>query len=818
MAAATGWYIPRPNYGESMNIRPFCFGVALTSAASLALSLLITRIFSVTMYYHFAFLLVSLALLGVAVSGVAIYLLPKVFTESRLTWLSGLFAVAIAPLTVLALYVAVNNPMSVDLRAENVERLLKLYFATSLPFLSSGFAISLAIMGAKQHIGRVYAFDLVGAAVGCLLIIPLISQVGGPGAVLVAGGAAALGGGLIAFSGAPGRAKQGVITAAVVMAAGVLFLGVGPAASGSTFKIAQGSKWLNESSVEFDRWNAFSRVTVSSGEADHKWIMIDADAATRIYSGTIAQDNYQATRRFSEARVASLVYALRNEGPALIIGPGGGADVVAALRVGVPRIVGVEVNPLIVDTVMRGQYAAFNGDLYRRPGVELVVDDGRSFVRRSKETYSSIQATLVDTWAASSAGAFTLSENNLYTVEAFSDYLDHLQPDGVLSMTRWFAQPPREFLRLMGLGREALNRRGVPELGHREYFYVVADNRMATMLLKRQPFRPEEVEKLNAEATLAGLTILYAPTAKPPTAHPLLEKYLGQPSGDFYAQVPYDVSPTDDNRPFFFNTVRPREFAGFLTNLKQVESSNLGLVILQILVIVSVLLTVLLVVLPLFLFRRDVLREERRGKVQTLGYFLCLGLGFILVELGLMQHFILFLGHPIYALAVVLATLLAASGLGSALSSRIEARFGVTGGIRRVTAALSVLLLLYMFGLPSLFGALLGQPIGVRIAIAAVLVGGLGALMGTLLPLGVRRAQGYHPGLVPWAWGLNGATSVMGSILATVLSLMFGFTTTLMVGLLAYVVGGVLIGSAAPERAVAPAPEPEPAVPDVAVG
>jgi hypothetical protein len=183
-----------------MKLRPFCFGVALISASSLGLSLLFTRIFSVTMYYHFAFLLVSLALLGIAVSGVAIYLFPAVFAEGRRPWQAGLFAVAIAPLAAMALFVAVRNPISVDLRGENVDRLLRLYLATALPFLASGFAISLAIASAKQHIGRVYAYDLVGAGLGCLLVVLLIAAVGGPFAVLVAGAVAAAGGSILGYS------------------------------------------------------------------------------------------------------------------------------------------------------------------------------------------------------------------------------------------------------------------------------------------------------------------------------------------------------------------------------------------------------------------------------------------------------------------------------------------------------------------------------------------------------------------------------------------------------------------------------------------
>ncbi len=783
--------------------------MGVTSGASLALSLLFTRIFSVTMYYHFAFLLVSLALLGIAVAGVAISLLPKVFSEERLPWLSGLFAVSIAPLALFALKAAVDNPLSVDLSTENTAKLIKLYFSTALPFLASGFAISLAIAGAKEKIGTVYAFDMGGAALGCIVIVPLVPAFGGQGAVVVMAALAAAGGALLASSALASHPMKKVVTfGGLAVALGLLVIATGPMKDGTWFKISQGTKFLNESAVEFERWNSFSRVTVSTGEPDHKWLHIDADAATRMYSGEIATGGFEAPRRFSESRVASIVYALRTEGPALIIGPGGGPDVVSAVRAKVPRIVGVEVNPIIADVIMKGAYTGWNGDLYRRPGVEVHVDDGRSFIRRSKDQYSSIQATLVDTWAASAAGAFTLSENNLYTADAFVDYMSHLKPDGVLSMTRWYGRPAIEFWRLAGLGREALTRRGIGEQQQPQHFYVAADDRMATMLLKATPFTIEEVGKLDAEAQASQLAVLYRPLGEA-GQDPTLDQFFKTPVQQLYPQLPYDISPVTDNRPFFFYTVRGDDFIGLLGKLGGMEKNNLGLAILQLVLIVSTLLTILLVLLPLGVFRRGALAVDRSPKLRTLGYFLCLGFGFILVELGLMQRFILFLGHPIYALAVVLATLLGSSGLGSALSNRLATKYGVNGAITRVTRALAVVLVGYAVGLGFIFNALLGLPLEMRVVICVILVALLGVLMGMMLPLGVRAANVYGQDMVAWAWGLNGAASVVGSTLSLIVSMHFGFTATLMLGLAAYLVGAKIIPTLAPTpTSAAPVPVP----------
>jgi spermidine synthase len=779
---------------EPARRRCFSLGVASTAFATIAVELMLTRIYSVTMYYHFAFMVISLALLGLAIAGVATYLLPKVFRLDRAGELAGAFALLFALGAVVTLWVSVKSPIRLTGFSQNVGTLLQLYFAASLPFLASGFALTLAISSAGEGIGRIYAFDLIGAAAGCLFVIPSVAALGGPGAILAGAAIGAAGAALFALS-APGerRARLPLAGAGAVLAILLAFLAVTESGA-QRFEIARNpDKFLANRKLQFEQWNAFSQITVAdAGAPDHKWIFIDADAATRMWSGSIKDDGYKAPLRIAEVRVAALVYALRNAGPALIIGPGGGTDVISALRAGVPRVVGVEVNPIIVEDVMKGAFAKYNGDLYRDPRVNVVVDEGRSYIRRSGEAYSSIQATLVDTWAASSSGAFTLSENNIYTVEAFGEFLDHLQPGGVIAVTRWFdPKQPKEFLRLVALGRGALEARGVKE-AWRHVILAEDRERRGTMLVSRDPFTDADIATVKERALADRLRVLYVPGTETSgdTGDAFLASFLLAPSMTrFLRGLPYDASPTTDNRPFFFYTVRPGELFSLLGKLDTLERNNLGLAILLILLLVSAGLTLLFVILPLLLFRRDALRERRGAKLRVLGYFLSLGMGFILVEIGFMQQFVLFLGHPIYALAVVLATLLAASGTGSALSGRLNDRWGPRGVARRSILALAVLMSLYGFGLGPLFQALLGLPLGARVAIAALLVALPGLLMGSLLPSGVRLANALGPDVVPWAWGLNGATSVVGSILAITISMNFGFAVTLSIGVSAYLAG-----------------------------
>jgi SAM-dependent methyltransferase len=787
-----------------MRWRLFPVAVALASFSTIALELMLTRIFSVTMYYHFAFMVISIAMLGLSVSGVAIYVFPGFFRDRRAPVLASLFMLLFAVLCLWTLRSALGNPISLANWRANIGTLAFLYLTAGLTLLASGFAISMAISAAKERIGTVYAFDLVGAALGCVFVIPTVSGFGAPGAILLCAAAGALSALLFALSAGDtaSRSARGALVAASLVVAGVLLYLAPAENTAHRFGVARNpEKFLGNRPVEFEKWNSFSQITVTPAQADHKWIFIDADAATRLWSGDIARGGYEAPRRFGEVRVASLVYAIRHERPALIIGPGGGTDVISALKHGVPRVVGVEVNPIIVDEVVRGRYAGWDGDLYRDPRVHVVVDEGRSYIRRSGEVYGSIQATLVDTWAASSSGAFTLSENNIYTVEAFEEFLAHLAPGGVLAVTRWYdPSNPKEFLRLVALGREALERRGVAPAKVYQHFVLATDGeRRGTLLLNRDPFTTADLNGLTEKAVEARLRLLFTPE---PTKYPFetdafVDAYLRAPSGGaFLAKLKYDASPVHDDRPFFFYTLRRAEILSILGHLGALDLRNLGVAILLMLLILSAALTLVLVVVPLLIFERHALRQDRNRKLRVLGYFLCLGLGFILVEIGFMQRFVLFLGHPMYALAVILASLLAASGAGSALSNWGTARYGTAGYVRRVVGLLAGLLAVYALVLTPIFHALLGIPLIARILIAVVLVSGPGLLMGALLPSGVRVANELGRGTVAWAWGLNGAASVVGSILAMALSMNFGFTLSLVAGIVVYLLGMTLLTGA----------------------
>ena len=768
---------------QSLNPRWLFAGVACTTAATLMLQLTLTRIFSVIMYYHFAFLAISLCLFGLGASGIYLYLRPRLTDRAGLVQRLTRYGVLAGVTTAFALHYILGQTVSLELVGKNLKVLTTIYVLAALPFLFAGMVVTLVVHQLREQMSRVYFYDLVGAGLGCLALIPLLDLLGGPSTVLLAGALFMVAGVLFRLA-LPERAllSLGGGLAGLFAIAGLTAAVVNTV---SPFMRIPSVKGTLEERVIFAKWNSFSRITVEQTTGDHLWLKMDSSAATRIFSKEVEAQKWEPTRRFSEVQVASLVYALRKPGKSLIVGPGGGPDVISALYYGQKDVTGVELNPITVNDVMKGRFREYTGGLYTRPEVKVVVGEGRSFIRGSKERYSSIQATLVDTWAATAAGAFTLSENMLYTREAFRDYLAHLTDDGVLTMTRWHG---REFLRLLVLGRAALDGLGLS--GHARHFYIAGDDRMGTFLLKKSPFSEEEVRRLDAYVAENRLTRVYSPFAPDQNQ---LASFLREPNWKGFVEYhPEDISPTPDDRPFFFYTVKPGDLLTVFRDIRALSEHNVGLALLLILLGVVGALVFVIFVLPLFLFRRDALRGDRLAKSRYLIYFLCLGAGYITVEIALMQHFVLFLGHPTYALVIILFSLLVASGAGSYTCRNVGPDRADRVVLRNV-ALLAGVLVGYMLLLPVVFDAAVGLPMPVRIGMTVALIAPLGLLMGTLLPLAIQGAGKRFGELVPWAWGLNGAASVFGSVLAIALAMNVGFKRTLLVGLFFYALGLVSV-------------------------
>jgi spermidine synthase len=512
---------------------------------------------------------------------------------------------------------------------------------------------------------------------------------------------------------------------------------------------------------------------------------IDSAASTPI----LHVDENLSNVQYLRYELTAVAYHLKRPGfRALVIGPGGGRDLASALVFGAGHVDGVEINPIIANDVMRGRFLAFSGGIYTHPRVSIAVDDGRSFVRRSPDRYDVIQASLVDTWAATAAGAYTLSENTLYTVEAFNDYLDHLADDGVLTITRWVF----DGVRLLSLAQAA-----AAEHGWRvaDRVAVIRHENVVTFILKKSPLTEGEIATLQETARALKFEVLYAPGLPAPRHEDVVDqtatgdyaRLMLAPDRDaFIASYRQDVSPTTDDRPFFFHTTKIRD--QFHTAFGRSMLFGNGLSALLTLMAISFAVVALFVIGPLAIADRG--KPRAPGWFAWLAYFGALGAGFMLIEVAVLQQFVLLLGHPVYSLTVTLFALLLGTGLGSMLSRRIaDETLRRAGAIAAASAAIAALAVIVVVGPITTWAMPLARPL--RMAIAVALLLPMGIALGVPMPTGIRALGRTAPDLVAWAWGINGALSVVGATLAIFIAMNWGFHITLAAAAATYSFGAV---------------------------
>jgi spermidine synthase len=762
--------------------RSLLIGVAASSCGALLLELALTRLFSVVLFYHFAFLAISIALLGLGSGGVFAYLgkqwLARFETRKLLAALCAANAILVPAVLELCLHLGV----SLELSRGNFVRLTAIYLFSAVPFFLTGVEFSVLFAREAEHIPRLYGADLAGGALACLLVVPLLNWLGGPNTVLFAGALAAAAGAV--WAAGPGARK---ITS--ILATALLLL-IAANHSGKLIDITKAKgKFRDPAWVEFARWNAISRVEVDR-QGDAKAIVIDADASTYIMNAAPGQWKGTEWEKNLMSAPPALANVLRPHGEYAIIGPGGGVDVLRALANGSPSVTGIEINSIIANTIMRGRYADYAFHLYERPEVHIHVGDGRSFIRNSKQSFDVVQMTLVDTWASTGAGAFALSENSLYTVEAFREYFEHLKPDGLVAITRWEFHQPREALRVVSVAMQALHELGVSDPVRN--FMVVSQGQLdedgipVAVLAKKSAFTPQEEEAVQAHMdAYRTLTPIYLPSNSQPT--PFSALITGNDPYAFARQYAYNVAPVRDDAPFFFFTLKLGQVLGRHPGLDQGIDwkVNLGVAVLAMVLVISVAAVFAFLIVPL-----AVRGGRRRQGVVPLFYFVAVGLGYILVEIAFIQRFVLFLGHPTYALTVVVFLLLLSSGAGSLASRRWLDKAG-----RSVLplALIAGVILLYVFILPGILNALVGLDFTAKLAVSTVLLAPLGFAMGMPFPSGLRalaRAQTGEAGdnAVEWAWAMNAGSSVLGSVLAMVIAIQFGLNVTLACGAGAYII------------------------------
>jgi hypothetical protein len=523
---------------------------------------------------------------------------------------------------------------------------------------------------------------------------------------------------------------------------------------------------------------------------------------------------FEAAERGEHVEPLDILYSLgRAPEEVLVIGAGGGKDVVIARAYGAGAIDAVELNPATVDLVANGFLDYTEWPAWE--GVDLIVGEGRHFVRTGDKTYDAIVMSGVDTFTALSSGAYVLSENYLYTVESIQDYLASLEPDGFLGIYRWFFPQPRESLRLANLYVQAAGELGISD--PERAIMVIASGHWAATLIKNGPFTPEEVATAVASVEAHdGFSLVFMPKVFPPEEQEAVEAWafssrdaeLGQ-AREAYAGLMeaasaeerrrfeegyvYNISPVYDDRPFFFEYFKPGSVQeadsgwakGGLREQITALRGNAVHYVLHILLALTGVIGLHAMIVPLLVFKRQGLRIDNGFSLAA--YFCALGLGFMLVEIGLMQKLTLYLGHPMYSIAVVLAGVLLFAGVGAFLSEGLALPDGrkIAVGMLGTAAAVGVWLAVG----PSALAATAGWPLVGRVAVCLATLAPLAMIMGIPFATGLRYLERRHPAFIPWAWGLNGLTSVLGSVAAILIAMNAGFTVVLVAGAVVYAAG-----------------------------
>jgi hypothetical protein len=790
----------------------FLFGLFVICMCVLMLQIIETRVLSVVSYYHLAFFAISLAMFGMTAGSLLVYFKQTFFTTERLAqnlaWIASAFALSVVISALIMISTVLLNPWNGLFMSAVLW--LKLIAALLPPYIFAGMGISLALTRSPWPVGQVYAADLAGAAFGCLGTLALLALIDAVSALLTV---AALGA-AAAWLFARAAGKQDTTTPPsltmrwlrrpALLAAGLAVLALGNAALHPNGLVLSFTKGVMEIpfNVEVMRWNSYSRIRVERTvndwpfmwgpspslppkKIDQHYLNIDGDAGTPIYRFGGSFDDVN----FLQYDITNLAYFIRSQGRAAIIGVGGGRDLISAYGFGFRDVTGIDLNPIFIDLI-RNHFVDFNR-LATLPGVSFQVDDARSwFASTGKDRqFDLIQMSMIDTWAATGVGAFSLSENGLYTVQGWHDFISTLAPDGVLTVSRWYSPGNvGETGRLLSLASASLMDMGVVDPSR--HIFLAGVGRLATLVLGRSPLTADEIATLKATASKLGYSVLVSPDAPPFSA--LLRDILAAPDAATLAALSaenhIDVTAPTDERPFFFNQLRPSDAFAMLSALRTIEttpgalSGNLAATLtLVMLIVLSAVLVLVTVVIPAAPSARLV---PRRLVAAGTSYFLLIGLGFMFVEIGLIQRLSLFLGHPVYGLAIGLFGLILSTGIGSLLSDRLPLRTaGVLVGWCGVTA-------LYLGTLPLWLSQVVlaneALPITGRAAVATALIAPLGLLMGFGFPTGMRLVNGIDPRPTPWFWAINGAAGVLAAGIAVLVSIAISISACLWIGAACY--------------------------------
>lgn len=778
-------------------------GISLIALSTLMYEILLTRIFSVTMGYHFAFMAVSLAMFGMTAGAIIVYLLPKKFPQENINEVLAKHSFYFSLTTLISFLIHLFIPFIHGMSVIGMAVTAFTYAEISVPFVFSGICITLLLTRFPHSVNKLYASDLIGASLGCVLVVITLNTSGGPTGVFITALFSSLAS-VFFIKNSPGRFKY---SKAVI--AFTILLGLFGAAH--TVLVQNNTPllrlfWVRGEWADkplYEKWNSFSRVSIDGDSTKYEvpfgWglsdkynrarkirqLMLNIDA----HSTTVLSHFNGDTSELSHLKydVSNLAHYMRKNADVLIIGSGAGRDILSCLSFGQKSVLGIEINKDMLNAINK-DFGNFTGHLDKYPNVEFVGDEARSYIQRLDRQYDIIQVSVIDNWSAAASGAFVLTENALYTVETWKLLLSRLKPDGILTVTRFYRAKPIEHYRLLNISADALNDIGITDL--RKHIMLIKCQQeerkedrsgTGTILISKKPFSEADIKTVDSLSSYFEFENILTPNEVKDSIFSVLTS-TKEKRDALNQNFPVNIkSPTDD-KPFFFHYMNFSDlFRKALWQEWDMAFNAKAVFILLTLAGTMLGLSFLVIVIPLKITSKKI---QLKGTSGFFIFFSFIGLGFMLVEISQIQHLNIFLGHPTYSIAAALFTLLISSGIGSYFSGAAGKHIK-KAGIIRFTLLLGVLIL---FGIltPYIIEGFREQSTPVRIIISMLILFPLGFFMGMAFPLGMKLASAKSEEITPWLWGINGVMSVLATVISIIIAMNYGISASYWTGAVCY--------------------------------
>lgn len=786
----------------------YMLSMGMISCSLMALEICLTRIFSCMIWYHLSFFTISLAMLGFSLGGLILLFYPSLKhpQETRTVPVcTALFAGSVAVGTLFILFQQqIIDILFFWLRSSAIYSITTYFVVMILiftfAFFCSGLSISTAITQKVTKVGPIYFSNLIGSGLGCIVIIYALSHVAAFKSMLIIITIAALSalffGGLLRFS----RTLYAINIIVLLGSLGGIFF----TDNSMIFaKSLLSRPDVRESNRVYREWNSFSVVDFYRPEKNSTLYYEGLWGLSSNYKGELPEpinaiiDSWAITSinkvnentldlKIYDYLPSNLAYKLKSKPEVLIIGAGGGIDVLAGLHYGARKIHAVEINPSIVKAV-KTRFADFAGYIYDHPDVKVTVGEGRHVISRDQNSYDMIQLSGVDTLSGAQSNSYSFSESYLYTRDALHVYWNHLKPNGILTFLRFEFAKPRETLRLLTTAAETLRDLGIEDISKHAVIIHSNQHFFTVSLFKNKPFSIEEMQIIEKAVEQNRFRFLYHPYRQ------MSNEFDAFVSSDdwsaYYATYPYRITPVGDNNPFFFLYTKFTDLCRLPDSFTYTALYWIGQTILYYGSVLVLLLSVVFIGFPLFHLHKQ--GRIIPGKYRFIVYFLNIGIAFMFIEIILMQRLTLLLGQPVYSLALVLFCLLIFAGIGSYYSQSLTEIS--TMDMTRIFIILIIILLSTLLLMGWILDTFLKTSLFVRVMVSVLILAPSSFLMGLPFPIGIRIAHANSPDMVPWGWTINGYASVLGAFLSVILSIEFGFNTVYVIAILLYGCSALII-------------------------